>query len=196
MPEKNVATARDALSQYWHNNAAMWLNRQHCGFATDDRYQAFCIATDQIQDTAEAMLVHRRQGFSADPFAGYIELWGILQSVVLQQDAIREMEYAIIGQRPKYPKGDASIALRTLRNILGGHSSWSDKERDGITRRCTIRRQKMSYDHIDYEVYENGAPLHKVIQLGDLLDACDVEAAGILKDLFVGLTRQVSSPVP
>ena len=194
MPDFKVATIRDAFSEFWHHHASHWMKQRHCGFSTGDQYQAFCIAKDQIQDTAEAMLCHRRRGFSPDPFAGYVEFWGVLQAVVLQQDAIREMEFAATGTRPTGSGGVDRSAARKIRNLLAGHSSWNSRDPDGIKRRCTIRRQNMGYQRISYTVYENGDPKCPVLNLGDLLDRYDEEAANHLEETFSKLRERVLAP--
>ena len=143
MPDCKVATIRDAFSEFWHHHASHWMKQRHCGFSTGDQYQAFCIAKDQIQDTAEAMLCHRRRGFSPDPFAGYVEFWGVVQAVVLQQEAIREMEFAATGTRPTGSSGVDGNAARKIQNMLAGRSGWKTRETEGERRRGASRTREV-----------------------------------------------------
>jgi len=48
-----------------------------------------------LQDTSESLYVHRIKGFANDPHEAYIEFWGVMQAIFIQQDAISELYEAV-----------------------------------------------------------------------------------------------------
>ena len=75
-----------------------------------------------IEDTAEAVLSHREHGFTDDVYRRYIEYYGVLQAVYMQQDAIE----ALFALFMKPDKIDYTVlpnwqTLRDLRNSTVGH---------------------------------------------------------------------------
>ena len=59
---QKIAECRDKLSVLWHENAAIWQDRDNMTFQSDDQYFAFCAAKDWIQDTTEALLKNAQGG--------------------------------------------------------------------------------------------------------------------------------------
>jgi hypothetical protein len=148
-----VSDWRNKISDLWHAEVASWQYAENFGFETNDRYWAFCAAKDWIQDTGEALVVHRRRGFSDDPFLAYLEFWGILQAVVVQQDAIAGLQYAFRGSDEKILKteGTAWKKLRDLRNLAVGHPT--DKRASGNSvMRCVSGREGKSYERIPLRI--------------------------------------------
>jgi len=123
MTSNKVLDWRDKISELWHQSASIWDQAKSFSFASADQYLAFCAAKDWLQDTTEVLLLHRRQGFSDDSHKAYLEFWGILQTVFVQQDAIAELDYSFSGNRGfrRKDKGAAWTEIRELRNLAVGH---------------------------------------------------------------------------
>jgi proline iminopeptidase len=62
-----------------------------------DRYAAYYMSMYLLQDTGEALHGHRQHGFSAGAMQAYLEFWGVMQALVIQQDAICELYQAVKG---------------------------------------------------------------------------------------------------
>lgn len=97
MQPDQLLKERDQISATWHQHVMLRGIDPIQIFCTRDRYVAFCIAKDWLQDTSEALLQHWVKGFSDDEFLAYIELQGLLQSTFTQQEALQELSYAISG---------------------------------------------------------------------------------------------------
>ena len=186
MSSKELLTVREEFYNFWQSQATVWEKQLHCGFPSANQFKAFAVAKDWLQDTAEALLVHRRRGFDADPYQGYIELYGVLQAVFIQQDALAEMHFAIKGKTVPFERIGAvnSMKLRDLRNKLVGHPTRKDRGTQGKLFRSVIPRQTMSYAAIQYGLDEDRKHSHPTIKLGELLDAYDKEAAATLRSLL------------
>lgn len=178
-----VLELRDNLSERWHSEIHKWWNQPHCGFDTADRYFAFCAAKDWLQDTAETLHFHRGQGFSSDPYAAYLEYWGILQATIIQQDAIAELHYALTGtQLPERDRDSAWVKLRNLRNLTVGHPNRKSTGRGNLPLRSISGREQKSYDRLPIQVYGPNGHESRVLNLGQLLDEYDKEASILLAD--------------
>lgn len=80
-----------------------------------DRFAQYETAMLLMQDTAEALWSHRRRDFSASAMTAYIEVWGVMQAVVIQQDALLELAAAL--GAPKPASGPAWDTIRDFRNL-------------------------------------------------------------------------------
>ncbi|MFA7262386.1 MAG: hypothetical protein WC068_05130 [Caulobacter sp.] len=141
-----------------------------------DRFAQYETAMLLIQDTGEALWSHRRRDFSASAMMAYIEVWGVMQAVVIQQDALLELAAAI--GAPKPTTGPAWDAIRDFRILLAGHPA---NKRSPAKRplRAFMGRQPTSYRELTYELWDAAADCTTFPQanLGQMLDAYESEAA-------------------
>ncbi|NJO54745.1 MAG: hypothetical protein HC829_07815 [Bacteroidales bacterium] len=98
-----------------------------------NEYAAYYTAMYLIQDTGEAVWWHMGQGFSSEPMHAYIEFWGVLQAICIQQDAIDELHKAVIGSRPGRVEDCAWKKIRDLRIRCAGHPRKSIQRRSWST---------------------------------------------------------------
>ncbi len=141
-----------------------------------DRFAQYETAMLLMQDTGEAIWAHRQRGFSPCAMAAFIEVWGVLQAVVIQQDALLELAAALGAPRPSV--GPAWVVIRNLRNQLVGHPS-NKRSTTKTPLRAFIGRQPKSYRHLTYELWDAGAnrTTFPRVDLGQLLDEYEAEAA-------------------
>jgi hypothetical protein len=141
-----------------------------------DRFAQYETAMLLIQDTGEALWTHRECDFSPSAMAAYIEVWGVMQAVVIQQDALLELAAAL--EAPKPVPGAAWRAIRDLRNQLVGHPS-NKRSLTKTPLRAFMGREPKSYRHLTYELWDAGADRTTFprVDLGQLLDAYESEAA-------------------
>lgn len=105
---------RDLVNDSRPGGQPVWLH---------DRFASMCAAMDVIEDADAALkeYVTRPPG----PI-GYLELYGVFQALILQQDGVRELMAAL--QVDGYPSGDARLQEpRDLRNDATGHPSRRDR---------------------------------------------------------------------
>ena len=79
------------------------------------RSRPFYTSKYLIQDTAKSIGVHMATGFSGKPHAAYIEFWGVMQALVIQQDAIVELHKSICEMAPVLAKASPWFDIRDLR---------------------------------------------------------------------------------
>ena len=144
-----------------------------------DRFAQYETAMLLIQDTIEALWTHRRRDFSKSSMAAYIEVWGVMQAVFIQQDALLELATAVGAATPQ--TGPAWGAIRDLRNVLVGHPI--NKRSPGKTPlRAFMGRQPKSYRDLTYELWDAEADRTTFprVDLGQMLDDYETEAASHL----------------
>lgn len=154
--------------------------------ATHDEYIIYCVSKDTIQDTAETLLTHRKQGFTGDMYARYFECYGILQAVYLQQDAIWALHKLFVGAAPDLSAMPDWNRIRDLRNDTAGHP---------VGRRRFLNRNAIAYDRVNYSWWPEGDrfPKSEDVPLGSLLDGYATEAASVLEDIHVELKRSCTA---
>lgn len=197
-----VLKIRDEMSNLFHMNQPLVTSMEHSGFPSEDQYLAFCIAKDWLQDTGEALLRHRKRGFSKDPLIAYIEFWGVLQAVFIQQDALAEMQYAFLGQRQlkkEVLNGPAWRKIRELRNLVSGHPAFKDRGHPSDVSSLTSRERK-SYSSIQLKTLHRGGcgPQRgsewSEINLGKLINEYDAEATPVLFSFLEQLRETLQTP--
>ena len=121
-----------------------------------DRYAAYYNSMFLIQDTTDAIFTHMNKGFSRESSIAYIEIWGVMQAIQIQQDAIVELYSAVVGGAPALNIGPGWIALRDLRNLLAGHPARRTHRIQG-TQRAFMGRRFGTYDRLTYELWDSFA---------------------------------------
>jgi len=190
MTDDAVLQVRDDMSAFWHSKAAVWHKAEYFTFTSKENYEAFCVAKDLIQDSGEALLAHRKTGFSASASLAYIEFWGVLQAIFIQQGAIKEM-WKLFDLKPKeLPVPPAWEDVRVLRNLAAGHPVAEKHSGNGLRRSVTSRTQK-SYSEIKLTVFSESDERHQVVNLGAKIDCYDAAAALIMAQIFDKLRQQI-----
>jgi hypothetical protein len=156
--------------------------------ANQDTYAAYYTSMYLLQDTGEALMTHRAKGFSTEPMQGYIEFWGVMQAMFIQQDALGELYKVVMDQ-----ERDASVLaawqeLRTLRNVCAGHPANRGKQ----PQRTFMGRSFGDYLRIQYESWDSATRQlsHPVVDLGALFDQYAQEATNILISILAEMRRK------
>jgi hypothetical protein len=146
-----------------------------------DVYAAYYTSMYLLQDTGEALLTHMAMGFSPDPMQAYLEFWGVMQAIDIQQDAIFQVHEAVVGSTPKIRSGSAWKQLRDTRHLCAGHPA---KRTHGVPapQRTFMSRSFGNYDRIQYELWDasTGATTHPSFNLRQMINRYDAEASVVL----------------
>jgi hypothetical protein len=148
--------------------------------ATHDDYVTYCVAKDTIQDTAETLIVHRRKGFADDICERYIEYYGVLQAVYMQQDAICALYRLFVGGKLDISDKPSWKRVRDLRNETVGHP---------VGQKRFLNRSAIDYDHVNYLWWPESSrfPKSEDVPLAALIDAYAVEATDVLESAHAEL---------
>ena len=146
-----------------------------------DAYAAYYTSMYLLQDTGEAVLNHMARDFSPEPKQAYLEFWGVMQAIDIQQDAIFRVREAVVGSAPKIQPGSAWAQLRDTRHLCAGHPA-NRKHGVPAPQRTFMGRSFGDYDRIQYELWDasTGQTTHPAIDLRQMIDLYDTEASAIL----------------
>lgn len=184
--DKILAVRANIYDQLHDSNAG----REH--FFKDEHreaYAAYYTAMYLIHDTGESVLSHMERGFSSDPLLAYVEFWGVMQAIFIQQDAIKEIYEAVIGSKLQIAKQSNWSKIRDIRNLCAGHPA----NRGNGAQRTFMGRRFGDYNHIQYELWDARDPLHPshpTFDLSAMIRAYDVEGAQALSYVLRSLATR------
>ena len=176
----NVLDVRSAIYDQFHGSSA---GPAHFFRPENkDAYAAYYTSMYLIQDTGEAIWTHMKSDFSSDPMRAYLEFWGVMQAIYIQQGAIVQLHRAVVGNNPTIQANSAWSQLRDLRNRCAGHPA---NRTHGVlaSQRTFMGRSFGNYDCIRYEMWDasTGQRSHPTFNLRQMIGDYDGEATTILK---------------
>jgi hypothetical protein len=150
-----------------------------------DRYAAFYTSMYLIADTGESIWHLLNRDFSPDELVAYLEFWGVMQAIIIQQDAVSELYQAVVGSALAQTKCPAWQDLRELRNLSAGHPA-NQVRNKSAPRRTFMGRGFLSCDRIQFEMFDKGSQniTHPVYNLRELIEKYDSEICGILREVL------------
>ncbi len=183
-----VADRRTEIYDYFHSSASC--QEYFLDHAHEREYVAYYNSMYLLQDSTEGLRQHRERGFSPDPLIAYIEFWGVMQAVIIQQDSITEIHEVMVGNPldAKAANLTSWLKVRKLRDICAGHPAKKDRPKAAPLTRTFMGRAFGGYDAIRYEQWEAAAgTTHPSVPLGALLDAYAVEAEAQLAKVLAAM---------
>ncbi len=175
-----ILRARTAIYDHFHSSSAISMLGPQ-----GDRFAAYYTSMYLIQDTGESVREHMKKDFSDDSMSAYIEFWGVMQAINIQQDAVVELHHVVIDKPPDIRRESAWRALRDIRVLSAGHPARRDH---GLAapKRAFMGRSFGKYNRVKYELWdaETQQITHPVFNLRKLIDDYDSEANTILQDVL------------
>jgi hypothetical protein len=182
-----ILTVQSNIYDQFHGSSAgpeHFLKEEHA-----EEYAAYYTAMFLIQDTCESVQAHIKRGFSPDTGLAYIEFWGVMQAIFIQQDAIKEIYEAVIGSKLHIAEHSDWSKIRDVRNLCAGHPA----NRANGTQRTFMKRGFGNYNQIEYELWDARTPLrpsHPTFNLSAMINAYDAEGARILNEVLCALATK------
>lgn len=160
----------------------------------EDAYAAYYTSMYLIQDTGEAVEDHMSRGFSAQPYQAYLEFWGVMQAIVIQQDAIFQIHEAVVGNILAKRASQSSWAkIRDTRHLCAGHPAKRSRGY-GVTapQRTFMGRSFGGYNQIQYEKWDaqTSKSTYPVFNLRQMIDDYDKEATVVLNTVLSTMKKQ------
>jgi hypothetical protein len=158
--------------------------------STNGLFPAYYTSLLLLQDSTESLMHHRSRGFpQQDPLQAYLELWGVLQAVIIQQDAILELSKVFFGEAPSTAALPGWKKIRTFRNECAGHPA-NQSRRNGPTVRTVISRSFGDYSRMWYEKAESETVTFPKVNLGQMIDDYVLEAESLLASVLAEMHRR------
>jgi hypothetical protein len=196
---ENILEIRERIYNYFHGNTAC--QKFFFADAQEERYAAYYTSMYLLQDTTESLSVHRERGFATDSHLAYIEFWGVMQAIFIQQDAICELYWAVTGSKLTVDNLGSWQKLRLLRNTCAGHPAKREHPKSEPLTRAFMGRNFGDYSSFTYEKWEkpkhntlSKSPLdnisHPQVKLGSLIDAYAKEATETLQKILRHMEKE------
>lgn len=169
-------------------------SKKHSGY-----WNQFFVALDTIDDTCTA--IENFQNNSIDCFIAhsYVETYGILQALFIQQDAVNFLKVSLFGERSKiiwhksYPELNN---IRQIRNETIGHPIKKEQKtgkskyiKDEITS-CTIDRSSLSKTGFSYMLWMHSKTEKKSVNFTDTIDSQNKNLTRELEVIFKELQKE------
>lgn len=159
--------------------------------ARRDELASYYTAIYLLQDSTEGLLRHRKIGFNTEPLLAYIEMLGILQAIIIQQDSI-EMLYKIFTGKD-ICKGQFWEKIRNIRILCAGHPvNKGEVRKSADVERSFIARSFVGYNQISIETWNKNkrSVQHRKIKLGNIIDSYTQEAVEHLNQILTVLSAK------
>jgi len=156
----------------------------------EDKYAAYYTAMYLLQDSTESLWRHREEGFNNDELLAYIEIWGVLQAIIIQQCSIETIYKILTGKELNVPQGTKWFKIRNIRNLYSGHpvnkGEKKDKKKEKNIERSFMGRNFGGYDELTVEVWNKkiGETEFRSIELGKIIDEYTREAGSYLQKII------------
>lgn len=158
-----------------------------------DDWNILGISMDTIGDATLAVEYFKETGVGQEVGENYLKLYGLLQAIYLQQDAIKFL-FRVIKKcfDEKNELSDWSVyqkeswnELRSYRNLSVGHPIENKTFERGRTKRASISQITISSDGFQLVIWDGvtGSDQFQDIQLKDLIELYLSEAKKILMDI-------------
>lgn len=183
----NILNQREKIYNLFHNSNRC--DKYFYDNINEDKYATYYTAMYLIQDSTESLYTHRENGFREE-LTSYIEFWGVLQTIIIQQDAITNLYKVLTETDLDIPQGTSWMKIRNIRNLYSGHpinkgENKKDENRTKNIERSFIGRGAISYDKMMIEVWnkKKAETEFRCIELGKTIDDYANEASQHLQKI-------------
>lgn len=195
----NILETRQEIYDYFQSNNVC--QEFFFNSSREERYAAYYTSMYLILNATESLWVHRRKGFSQDPHEAYLEFWGVMQAIIIQQDSICELYWAINDVKLNWNDLRSWKKIREIRNICAGHPAKKDRPSDKPRMRTFMGRSFGNYSSFHYEQWEKpmstpksnnifGNIKHPEIKFGKLIDEYSEEATNKLIKILQSMKKR------
>ena len=160
----------------------------------DDQFFSLLVGIDTAEDAAQALLNYEEQGLGSSDGEKYLRLYGFLQAIFLQQDAIKQISQHLMPLAVKASSSSAWSQLRELRNMTVGHPTAYGRDKSNM-QRVLISRITISDDGFQYQVWDKtkSDPCFVDGELRTLYDDYKREAQTLLENVLESLRKTPNS---
>ncbi len=159
--------------------------------AHPDDWHTLCAAMDALGDTALALQEFETNGLGLLPGERYLRLYGFMQAIFLQQDAIKKVADLLRTRPLVIPDHTGWSELRELRNLSAGHPLENTRNKPGTTKRVFVSRPSISESSVTLMVWDKNESASKFlhVNIGELYASYKREALSYLLEIDWDLFR-------
>lgn len=168
--------------------------KQHALLKQEDLWSQLCSSLDAIEDCAHAIAAYSGGEVSASKGAHYLAVYGLLQALYLQQDAVFHLCESLgvkktvgewVGVHPRLGE------IREIRNASAGHPTKKDRPKSLLTTYNFISQATMSLNGFDLLTWDSAGKFQsRCVSIPNLINNQREEVSGILDSLIERLAQE------
>ncbi len=161
----------------------------------DGAWDQFCAALDTIEDTCLAIENFQKTSETSFRNNPYLTTYGLLQVLVVQQDAVNFLKTSLLGVKKRILWADPEYSdlwtIRQVRNETVGHPIKTEQcgrgksqyTNDEVTS-CTINRSSLSKDGFRYILWRHSGTVAKTVVFSETLAKQERILGEVLKSVL------------
>lgn len=163
----------------WNSDICLKLRQSR-----EDDWNLLCVSMDTLDDTCLALEDYELNGLGKNDGENYLRLYGVFQSIFLQQDAICHLHALFVGSEFEAPVKSKWKEIRELRNLTIGHPMKMTRATE--TRRCFISRAAIGDNQFQFLIWnkEKQKDEFLTVNFGHFFDAYKLEAIVVLERVY------------
>ncbi|MDR0952600.1 MAG: hypothetical protein LBM71_00155 [Elusimicrobiota bacterium] len=118
-----------------------------------DKWNMLCIALDTLEDMTLSIKYYIKTQFPRNDGGKYLYIFGLFQSLFVQQDAIKAIYKALLNKEIDFKKFPYLNNIRNIRNDVVGHSTGRGTSKNTPKRFMSISRTTMDKESFEYYTY-------------------------------------------
>ena len=155
----------------------------------NNKWDMLCAALDTIEDTEIAV----KEYMNKKGIGLYLPIYGLLQALFLQEDAIDALNYSLFNERINFKEDYPKIyKIRELRSQTIGHPT--NFKRNNRNSFCTINRSSINEKGFKYAIYiPNESTIFRDINLHEIIKNHNIIVKKILEQTTNKLEKEFSN---
>jgi hypothetical protein len=146
-------------------------------------WDQMCSAMDVIEDTSMAVRSYSSQEDTRDKGKLYLQTYGVLQALVMQQDAVFDLCKVLGSSRAKGDL-DELANVRTARVSVAGHPTKKQRDGDGPHGLVQMNLHRNSFEVMSFS---SAKPKFTQVSMLDLIRGQEVELGKMLRGVILDL---------
>src|SRR3569832_39578 len=155
------------------------------------RWNQLCSCLDTLQQTELAMQAYASSAGDVGSGQDYLALYGLLQAMVLQQDAVCHLDEALCGKGTAVGNDRHLQDIRKIRNVSVGHPTKVDR-RDVMSHHH-ISRPKIGKGFELVSAFDDGRRQFTFVSLEQLLRKQKLSVARMLRGIVKNLDADIET---
>jgi hypothetical protein len=168
-------------------------DRRHQKLLMADRFIwiQLCVAIDAIDDSESALNAYINNAFPTDIGERYLRIYGAMQGLLLQQDALIKLVKAIHPTK-KFQPNDVLKDIRDARHASVGHPT--ELQRGGMLSTHEIVQNSISKDGFELHSYPSPPEnVSRYVRVRELIEQQRIETKRILTEVVTDLRNKEES---
>lgn len=189
MDDETVETLLNSVRDLVHD--VPWVGSAMASETPNTKWDQVTAAMDAVGDVELAIKAYKNR-----EEVGYLEIYGLLQAMVVEQEAVDHMRRLLMkrGKIKWYRDYPELLEARIIRNETVGHPTEvrNNRDKEAPHAYCVISRSSINRGYFEYLRYEHDGTRHIPVHVARFIEAQQNGIAAILREIRDHLSRQLA----